>query len=374
MKTRYNIYTLFALTLMACSQPKEQKMELAIEPYEIKYARGFEVVRTKEYTQVAIRNPWDTTRYLQRYVLVPKSQDLPAKLPQGTIIRTPLENVVAYASPHCGVLNELHRIQTVKGVCEPRYIDIETIREGVKTGDIIDLGESSAPNVEQIIELSPEAIMTSPFQNISYGRVAKTGIPLIECTDYMEATPLGRAEWIRFHSLFHGTEALADSLFAETEQRYNSLKQQTSIITVRPTMFAERKIGPSWFIPGGNSYMANFYKDAGANYLWGDNTSTGSVSLSFEEVFDKAQEANFWLIKHNDTQTLTQTMLKQDHHLYGEFDAYKNKRIFVCNSGKVPFYEETPLHPDRLLADLVWIFHPEVMKDYSPRYFQKMEE
>ena len=374
MKTKQSIFTLLPIMLLSCTQQKEQKVDTASEPFEIRYARGFEVLRTKDYTQVVIRDPWDTTRYLQKYVLVPKSHSLPENLPQGTLIRTPLENVVAYASPHCGVLDELQRIRTVKGVCESRYIDIEYIRAGVKSGEIPDLGEASAPNVEQIIEISPEAIMTSPFQHVSYGRVAKTGIPLIECADYMETTPLGRAEWIRFHGLFHEKEVLADSLFSETEKRYNAIKSQAAATTTRPTMFAERKSGPGWFVPGGNSYMANFYKDAGAHYLWSDNKSAGSVSLSFEEVFDKAHEARFWLLKHNGSETLTYTMLKQDYRLYSEFDAYKNRNIFVCNSGKVPFYEEMPLHPDRLLADLVWIFHPEVMTDYSPRYFQKMEE
>ncbi|MEG2945405.1 MAG: ABC transporter substrate-binding protein [Bacteroidales bacterium] len=374
MKTRKNIYYLLPLLLLSCNGKKSDDTVVTTQPYEIKYARGFEVKKTDDYTQVIIRDPWDTTRYLQKYVLVAKEKTVPEHLPEGTLIRTPIERVVAYASPHCGVLNELGRIKTITGVCESRYIDIPYIRESVNKGSIPDLGEASAPDVERLIELQPEVIMTSPFQHVSYGRVSKTGIPLIECADYMEATPLGRAEWIRFHGLFHDSERLSDSLFNITEQRYNELKARVANTTERPTMFAERKSGQAWFIPGGNSYMANFYRDAGADYLWSDNGSAGSISLSFEEVFDKAQAADYWLLKHNGAQTLTYAQLKQDYRLYGEFEAYKNRNIYVCNSGKVPFYEEMPLHPDRVLADLVWIFHPELMEGFSPRYFKKMEE
>lgn len=367
------LYGLLPFLFLSCNLKKTDSTSPATESYEIKYARGFDVKKTAEYTQIIIRNPWDTTRYLQKYTLVPKNQELPTQLPTGTLIRTPIENVVTYGAIHCGVLNELNKIETVKGVCESQYIDLPYIREAVQKGLIPDLGEASAPDVEQIIEIQPEIIMTSPFQHISYGAVAKTGIPLLECADYMEATPLGRAEWIRLHGLFFDKEQLADSLFQATETRYNELKNKVfTHTTQRPTMFAEQKTGPAWFVPGGNSYMANFYKDAGSAYIWSENPSTGSISLSFEEVFDKAQNANYWLIKYHSSQDLTYTQLKQEYRLYSEFDAFKNRNIYICNSGKVPFYEEMPLHPDRLLADLVWIFHPELMSDFTPRYFQKM--
>ncbi|MEG1585701.1 MAG: ABC transporter substrate-binding protein, partial [Bacteroidales bacterium] len=308
-------FCLFPLLLAACSgNNNTHKAEM--ETYPVTYARGFEVKKTSDYTQVTIRNPWDTTRYLQTYILVDKNRPLPNPMPRGTLIRTPVTQIVTYASPHCGVLNELGEISRVIGVCESRYIDIPYIKKKVETGEIPDLGEASAPDIERLIELQPEVIMTSPFQNMSYGRVAKIGIPLIECADYMESTPLGRAEWIRFHSLFINKEAYADSLFAETVRRYTNLTKRVAASSIRPTIFAERKSGASWFVPGGNSYMAQFYKDAGAHYLWEDNNSSGSIPLSFEEVFDKAATAEFWLLKHNNTEDLTYEQLKQDFNLY----------------------------------------------------------
>ena len=372
IRTKTLLYIL-PLLLMGCNGEQRQATNIA-EPFTIRYARGFEVKKAAEYTEVSIRDPWDTTRYLQHYILIDRQKPLPQSLPKGTLVRTPVERVVAYASPHCGVLNELGVISRVAGVCESRYIDIPYIQNKVAAGTLPDLGEASAPDVERIIELQPDVIMTSPFQHMSYGRVSKTGIPLIECADYMEATPLGRAEWIRFHGLFHGKEALSDSLFDETVRRYEALKQRAAQSSVRPTMFAERKNGNAWFLPGGNSYMANFYQDAGADYLWKGDPSAGSIPLSFEEVFDKAVTAQYWLMKYNSSVPLTYTQLKQEFRLYSEFDAFKNRNIFVCNSGRVPFYEEMPLHPDRLLGDLVWIFHPELMEGYTPRYFQKMED
>ncbi|MGL4293808.1 MAG: ABC transporter substrate-binding protein [Bacteroidales bacterium] len=372
---RLQLYTFSLCFLMfACQRQANQSEILKKDNYTVYHARGFEIDKNENYTEVKIRNPWDTTRYLQHYVLVPKEKEIPANLPKGIIIRTPVERVVAYATPHCGVLYELGQINRIVGVCESRFIDIKEIQEGVAGGKVTDLGEASAPDIEKIIELEPDIILASPFENMSYGRVAKTGIPIIECADYMEASPLARAEWIRFYSLFLNQEELADSLFNQTATSYLELKKKTKAITKKPTVFSEKKTGASWFVPGGNSYMACFYRDSGADYIWSKNTSYGSIPLAFEEVFEKASNANFWLLKHNAAKTLTYSALQQENRLYSEFEAFKNKNIFICNTGVKPFYEELPLHPDRVLADFIWIFHPELMKTHSPRYFTKMEE
>lgn len=252
------------------------------EKVNIKYAEGFDITRYPDYIRVDLRDPWDTTRLLHRYLLVDKKKDLSQSLPDGTLIRTPVDRMVVYSSVHGSMLDELGIAERIVGVCESEYISVPSIRDGIDSGLITDVGNSFSPDVEKIIDLSPEAILVSPFENCSYGRVEKLNIPIIECADYMENTPLGRAEWIRLIGLFTGRESQADSLFAAIERQYTELCQRVSGIKNRPTVIAEKKTGSTWFVPGGNSYMARLFADAGADYFWKDDEHAGSLALSFE--------------------------------------------------------------------------------------------
>jgi len=167
---------------------------------------------------------------------------------------------------------------------------------------------------------------------------------------------------------------LADSLFRSTEQRYLELKELTASISHRPTVFSEKRFGSSWYIPAGDSYVAHLFADAGADYLFKDLPGAGSRPMAFETVFDTAIHADFWLMKYNQAEELTYKELRREYTPYENFDAFKYRNIYSCNSGVVPYYEEFPIHPDYLLKDLVWIFHPELLEGYSPRYYKRMEE
>lgn len=220
------------------------------EKVNIKYAEGFDITRYPDYIRVDLRDPWDTTRLLHRYLLVDKKKDLSQSLPDGTLIRTPVDRMVVYSSVHGSMLDELGIAERIVGVCESEYISVPSIRDGIDSGLITDVGNSFSPDVEKIIDLSPEAILVSPFENCSYGRVEKLNIPIIECADYMENTPLGRAEWIRLIGLFTGRESQADSLFAAIERQYTELCQRVSGIKNRPTVIAEKKNGIDMVRPG----------------------------------------------------------------------------------------------------------------------------
>ena len=163
---------------------------------------------------------------------------------------------------------------------------------------------------------------------------------------------------------------MADSIFKETEQAYLSLKNLTVNIDKRPTVLSEKKFGSSWYIPAGDSYMAHLFEDAGADYMFKDLPGAGSTPLAFETVFDKAIHADIWLV--NQSSEMTYNDLRSEYTPYENFDAFKKQRIYTCNTGIVPYYEEFPLHPEYLLKDLIWIFHPELVPGYSPRYFSKM--
>ena len=190
----------------------------------------------------------------------------------------------------------------------------------------------------------------------------------------METTPLGRAEWIRFYGLLFDKVELADSLFKATEKRYIELKELTASTTQKPVVLSEKRYGATWFVPAGESYMAKLYADAGADYIFKNTPGAGSLAMSFESVLDQAIHSNVWLIKYHDPKDLTYSDLRREYTPYENFDAFKNKTIYGSNSAKVAYYEETPIHPDYLLEDLVKIFHPELLPDYDLRYFHQLGE
>ncbi len=371
---KYLLSLFFFCLFISCGHTSKQTSSEAIASDTIRYARGLEVQHFKDYSIVEINDPWEKGQLLQRYILVGRDQPLPGNLPAGTVVRVPLQNVVVYTSVHAAIVDMLGETDKIIGVCEPRYMDTPGIQQGILEGRIADLGESTSPNVEKMIEIGAEYVIASPFQNSNYGPVEKIGIPIIEGADYMESLPLGRTEWIRFYGLLFNKQNVADSLFRETELNYLELKEMVSGVEKRPTVVSEKKFGSSWYVPTGDSYIAHLFADAGANYIFDDIPGAGSTPMAFESVFDRAIHADFWLVKYNQAEDMTYKELRAEYTPYENFDAFKNHTIFGCNTGIVPYYEEFPIHPDYLLKDFVRIFHPELLPDYTPRYYKQMEE
>ena len=370
------LFTFLLALLSSCGgRSKTASVIEAEKAIPLRYAENLNLSATEDYTIARLRNPWDTTRILHTYVLVDKEKSLPADLPEGTLVRTPLSKAVVYSSVHCGLLNQIGALKSIGGVCDLKYIKLQEVQDGCRTGSIADVGNGMNPDIEKIIDLHPDAIMLSPFENSGgYGRVEKLNIPIIECADYMETSALGRAEWMRFYGLLFGEAQKADSLFAEVEKNYNELKALVAPLSYAPSVISELKNGSAWYVPGGKSTSARIYADAGANYVFADDEHSGSVPLTFETVFDKGQNADFWLIKYNQAIDKTYKELEQDYAPYTGFRAFKERNIYGCNTGKVDFYEDSPFHPDRLLKDLIKIFHPTLLEGYELKYFTKLAE
>ena len=375
-------YITLAVSLILCmflctckNHHKSQSYTLEGDTLTMKYAENLRIIKYRDYTLAILRNPWDTTKILHTYILTDRLRSQPAQLPQGTIIQIPLEHSLVYSSVHCSLLNELQSTDRIKGICDLRYISIPSIQEDCRKGRIIDAGNSMNPDIEKIIDMHPDAILLSPYENNNgYGRIEKLNIPIVECADYMETSPLGRAEWMRFYGLLYGCEKRADSLFAQVEAEYLTIKAKTSQISKHPTVFSELKMGSTWYVAGGNSTTSRFFADAGAHYIFSELPQSGSVALSFETVFDKAQHADFWILKYNQEKDKTYAELKNDYALYAQFDAFKNRHIYGCNTRYVRFYEESPFHPEYLLKDFVKLFHPHLLEQDSLRYYQPLSE
>ena len=194
----------------------------------------------------------------------------------------------------------------------------------------------------------------------------------MQCADYLETSALGRAEWMRFFGRLVGAETQADSLFSDISERYDSLRQAVASTTERPSLLCDTKQGTAWYTPGGKSYLGQLYADAGANYLFADRPESGSAALSAETVLARGHEADVWLIKYGAANDLSYTQLATDYAPYKGLRPWQERHIWGCNTLRIPFYEEAPFHPDRLLQDIVKILHPSLLPHHRLRYYSPL--
>lgn len=377
MKTLRTILLLAAvlLCLGACGRGKTAAEGTVRATDTIRYARNLHIAYYDDYVSVRIRDPWDTLRQRQHYVLVDRDKPLPARLPaDGTVIRVPVEKAVIYTSVHTAIAEELGALDQVAGICEPQYITSPEVLRRIGEGRIADLGMSTSPNVEKIIDIGTEMIIASPFENSGYGSAEKLGIPIVEAADYMENHPLGRTEWVLFYGLLLGCREEAGDVFARTERRYLELKELAAGVAYRPTVLLERRYGNSWAVPSGGSYIGVMHADAGADYVFRSYSGAKSVHLTFESVYDQAGDADFWFLKYDTKAPMTYTLLKQEYEPYANFRPWKERRVFACNTITSTYYDDITLHPDQVLEDLIAIYHPERLPDHKQRYYFPLDE
>lgn len=319
------------------------------------------------YTVVGVANPWKEGETLHTYILVPRDSSMPENLPPGTVVRTPIERAVVYSSVHGSLIDELGAIRAIAGVADVQYFNMPQVQQSIAAGEVVDVGNSMSPSVERIVALQPDAIILSPFQNAGYGAIESLGVPIIECADYMEATPLGRAEWVKFFGLLLGHEEMADSIFSASVAAYSELKSLVTEVAERPMVLTEMLFSGVWYVPAGGSYMAAMLSDAGAQYPWSDTEGVGSLSLDAAQVLDRAGEADIWLMKP--MSEMTYGSLSRENELYTHFKAYREQRVYQCVTTGSTYFQDFPFHPEVLLREYVSLFHPECLEDYTPRYY-----
>ena len=364
------------LLLTACGgRSKTSSAFIQEDTIPMKYAENLLLTKTDDYMKAQLRNPWDTTAVLRTYILVEKDKPIPEHLTEGTIVRTPLSNALVYTAVHCNLIKELGAMKSIGGICELQYIKVPEIQEGCKNGTIVNAGEGTNPDIEKIIDMHPDALLLSPYENSGgHGQVEKLKVPIIECADYMETSALGSAEWIRFYGFLFHQQTQADSIFAEVEKNYNDLKALATSQPIKPKVMCELKSGSAWYVPGGRSTTGKLYQEAGGEYPFDNYPNSGAVPLSFETVFDKAQDADIWLMKYNQPTEKTLSSIREDYSLYTQFKAFQNKHVYGCNTAYRPYYEDFPFHPDWVLKDLIKIFHPSLLPEHELKYFSKLAE
>ena len=312
---------------------------------------------------------------------------------RADIVRTPISSSVVFTSPHCQLLYELGCKNAIQGVCDSKYILIEDIQKRLGMPEvassasgsckssasstsaslpIVDCGSGMQPDVEKIIALHPEALLISPFENSGgYGKLDNLNIPIIETADYMETSPLGRAEWIKFYGLLYGADK-ADSLFAAIEKGYLSLKAQAAKLPKGLSVLTERKMGSVWYSPGGKSTMGILLKDANARYIFADDEHSGSLSLSPEQVIARGSEVDVWAFKYFGGQPLSRAALLQEYDGYKALSAFQTGNIYECNTDRLPYFETVSFHPEILLREFILLSHPQAKGLGALRFYRKM--
>ena len=368
------LFALIAVLLSACGG-RQSSPQAGGDTLQLKYASLLTIVQHDGYTEAVIRNPWKEGRVLHSYLLVPRGQELPDGMPHGSIVRTPVQHAAVFTTVHCSLLTTLGLGERIAAVADLKYIKIPYVQQRVRDGHIADCGGGMNPTVERIIDVKPDIIMLSPFENSGgYGKLEDIDIPLVECAEYMEPSPLARAEWMKFYGLLFGEYDKADSLFQVVDQHYQTLKAQAAKAGKGREALIDKMVGSVWYVPGGRSTLGQMVRDANGRYPWAADDHSGSLSLPFETVLEQGGEADVWFYRYSSDHPTNYRELLSEHRGYDQLKACRQRQVYACNVEQTLFYEETPFRPDYLLSDFILLLHPDLQSDASLRYFTLLDE
>ncbi len=363
-----------AVSLFSCGNGQKPVARDEGDTLSFKYARLISVVRHADYTEVSIRNPWKEGKTLHRYCLVSSAETSQQTFDDGmTLVRVPLQRSVVFTSVHAALIGELNAGRQVAGVADLKYMKVPYVQEGVKAGTIADCGDGMSPVIEKIIDSNADAILLSPFENSGgYGRLEDIDIPLIECAEYMEQSPLARAEWIRFYGMLYGHEREADSLFAIVDSSYHALKEMVKTSTTMRSVLMDKQTGSVWYVPGGQSTIGQMLSDARCVYPFASDKRSGSLAMPFESMLEKCGDADVWIFRYDAPQPITRKQLLSEQPGYKQLRPAKTGELYGCNVTTSMFYEESPFRPDLLLQDFIQILHPDITNLPPLRYYYKV--
>lgn len=337
------------------------------------YAKGYAVKHLPGNVRlVDIHDPQKEEGNTFRYALVPRGMK-PAGIPADyTVIETPVKHVICMTSLQLSNFIRLDACDYVVGITSTRHLFNKEMNGRLKAGKTSKIGIEGNFDNEVIMSINPDVIFISPFKRGGYDAMRETGIPLVPHLGYKEMTPLGQAEWIKFIGMFIGREAEANARFAGIEKRYNELKELAAGVKKRPVVFSGEMRGGNWYAVGGKSFLAELFRDAGADYFLKDDPRSGGVTLDFETVYSRAESADYWRIVNSYDGTFSYDALKSLDPRYADFRAFREKGVIYCNMREKPFYESMPMQPEVVLEDLIHAFHPDLLPDYKPTYYERL--
>ncbi|WP_271425152.1 ABC transporter substrate-binding protein [Aequorivita sinensis] len=369
----------FTLVFISCKNETKETIEsVSIEgkKLEVKYAEGFEIKAFEGYKTITLKNPWPGTDKTFTYALVERNASLPNPESYDAVVEIPIKQIVVTSTTHIPSLEMLGEINSLIGFPNLNYISSEKTRNRIANNEIKELGKNEDINTEILIDLSPDAVIGFAVDgnNSAFSTIQNARIPVLYNSDWTEVSPLGKAEWIKFFGALYNKEKEADSIFSKIESEYISAKSLASEAKNKPTVISGAMYKDVWYMPQGNSWGAQFIRDAYGDYLWIDSEGTGSLSLSLESVLDKGIEADVWI---GPAQFNSLEELKEGSKAYTQFKAYKTGEVYSYSmkkgeKGGVIYYELAPNRPDLVLKDLIKILHPEMLPDHKFHFFDKL--
>lgn len=337
----------------------------------VSFAQNFKIYPLETGYKLVIK--YSSTE--SEYYLFNDTATIPVHLTKKTIIRTPVKSAVAFSSTQWSVFQKLGEIDRVKGILESNYTKNEEILALVAEGRITDVGMSTNVNAEKLINIQPDLILYTPYPGIDFSHLGElSGATMLSFPDYLESHPLGRAEWMKVVGLLCEKEKETKEWFDNVARRYETLSERCSYAEIKPTVFSDLPFENQWYVPGGKSYIAKIFADAGGDYVWKDNESAGSLHIDAESVLLKAQQADFWRVINSYDTPFTYERLEKENELYPLFKAFEKRQLLVCDVRECGYFEKSQYEPDVLLADFIYHFHPELLtdewKNYTPTYFK----
>lgn len=378
MKKIFCILFITGLALAGCKNKTHSNDAAATKiANSLKHAKGLEIYRYEGYTIVKVTNPWPDAKEAFTYIMQKNNAVLPDSLNGYTVIQVPLKTVVVTSTTHIPSLEMLGVENTLIGFPGTDFISSEKTRARIDAGQVREAGQNESLNTEVMLDLNPNAVVGFSISghNKTMDNLQQSGMKILYNGDWTEQSPLGKAEWIKFFGALYSLEDKADVLFENIEKEYNAAQKLAKKTTVKPTVLCGAIYNNQWYMPQGESWASLFLKDAGANYLWADSEGTGSLSLSFETVLDKAENADFWIGPSQ--YTSLKEMTDANPH-YAQFKAFKTKQVYSFGNkkgatGGLIYYELAPNRPDLVLKDLVSILHPELLPDHQLQFFEKLK-
>lgn len=345
-------------------------------PVKVKYAKGFKVVNHKNFKELYVVNLMQHDTLGSYIVALPNAVIPDSIVKKGTLITVPAKDIVCLSAPQVGALELLNLREKLVGANGINYLWDSKLREKIKKGKIVEIGEGASINTEKIAAIAPELLMLNSMDKaVAKNRFEKLGTHIIYNDEWKERNLLARAEWLKFIALFFCRNSKADSLFQNMETNYNRIKTLATKVKKRPSVLYGQDFKGSWYIPQKQSYVVAAFRDANV-YFKASGKGSGSLPHSFEDVFATYHNADYWLTMYSTANTLTD--LKNTNERYAAFNAFKNGNVYNNNkrrntSGGNDYWESGIYHPDILLKDYIKIFHPDLLPDYELVYWQKLK-
>ena len=375
--SKFTLLLFVVTTCMQCKQNETVTSETQNNKNQIQYAKGFSIENYKGYSVVTVKNPWPKSTKSYHYILKEKDGIVPDSLQKNSIITVPIKSIVVTSTTHIPSLEMLQKEKSLVAFPNLDYISSEKIRALINAGKVKELGNNQSLNIEVLIDLQPDVIIGYGIDNNNPGldNLQKSGLKVMLNGDWNEETALGKAEWIKFFGALYGKQKEANEIFSKIANDYFKTIKIAKKATTKPTVLAGDMFEDKWYLPRGTSWGSQLLKQANAHYLWAETKGTGSLSLSFETVLERAQNANVWITSGQFGSL--QSMADANPH-YKQFSAFQQKNVYTFTrkkgeKGGVLYYELAPNRPDIVIKDIVKIMHPELLPSYKLYFFEKLK-